>query len=93
MLYGLYVNYVDGKKRIVQVDETGGYYDPSQVLWDERSQGPMPQEYLDANAAVNADDAAERAVEVAQAAALRQSAIDKLLSLGLTLDQVNALLS
>jgi len=93
MMYNLYVHYPDNTLRIVQVDETGSYYDPSLVIWDERTQGTMPQEYIDADAAVVAANQAAKQAAIDAKVAAKQAAIDKLLALGLTQDQIDALLS
>ena len=36
MKYKLLIDDVDGIQRTVEIAKTGGYFDPSKVLWDER---------------------------------------------------------
>lgn len=43
MMYRLLVNSPSGKQDIIHVTETGGYYDQSRVLWDERIDGALPE--------------------------------------------------
>lgn len=38
----LLVTAPDGRQSIVRVGQTGQYYDPSRVIWDERTDGAMP---------------------------------------------------
>lgn len=38
----LLVNNPQGKQEIIEVDESGGYFDPGRVVWDERDDGPLP---------------------------------------------------
>ena len=38
----LLVNAPTGDQEIIEVGEGGGYFDASGVLWDERTDGPMP---------------------------------------------------
>lgn len=37
------VNTPEGNQEIINIEKTGGYFDPSRVLWDERTDGPLPQ--------------------------------------------------
>lgn len=39
----LLVNAPSGRQEIIDVSQSGGYFDPSRVLWDERIDGPMPE--------------------------------------------------
>lgn len=39
----LLVTAPDGRQSIVQIGQTGQYYDPSRVIWDERTDGAMPE--------------------------------------------------
>lgn len=41
-MFKLLVNAPSGKQEIVEVSESGGYFDASRVLWDEREDGPLP---------------------------------------------------
>lgn len=41
-MYELLVNCPTGEQAIIIVDEGGGYYDESRVLWDVRKDGAMP---------------------------------------------------
>jgi hypothetical protein len=41
-MFGLLVNAPTGQQEIVMVEEGGGYFDQSRVLWDERLDGPLP---------------------------------------------------
>ena len=45
MIFKLFIE-DDGIQKIIEVDTTGGYYDPSKVIWDERRQGPFPPENI-----------------------------------------------
>lgn len=36
-----------GSQEILNITATGGYFDPTQVLWDERIDGIFPSELLD----------------------------------------------
>ena len=38
----LLVNAPSGNQEIIEVGPGGGYFDASRVLWDERTDGPMP---------------------------------------------------
>src|SRR3990167_7876853 len=38
----LLVNAPTGDQRVIEVNESGGYFDESLVLWDERKDGPLP---------------------------------------------------
>ena len=42
MMYKLLVVAPSGKQEILEVSETGGYFDDSRVLWDERVDGELP---------------------------------------------------
>lgn len=42
-MYKLLVNAPSGKQELIEVSETGSYFDPSLVLWDERVDGPLPE--------------------------------------------------
>ncbi len=39
----LLVNAQGGAQELIEVGEGGGYFDPARVLWDERTDGPLPQ--------------------------------------------------
>lgn len=39
----LLVNQPSGKQEIVDIDETGSYFDPARVLWDTRIDGALPE--------------------------------------------------
>lgn len=39
----LLINSPSGEQILVEVDATGSYYDQSRVIWDERTDGPMPE--------------------------------------------------
>lgn len=38
----LLVNAPSGKQEVIKVTETGSYFDPARVLWDERIDGALP---------------------------------------------------
>lgn len=40
--YKLLVNSPNGEQTIVFVTESGSYFDQSRVVWDERTDGPLP---------------------------------------------------
>lgn len=39
----LLVNSPSGEQILAEVDATGSYYDQSRVIWDERTDGAMPE--------------------------------------------------
>lgn len=39
----LLVNQPSGKQEIVEITQTGNYYDVSRVVWDERTDGVLPE--------------------------------------------------
>ena len=39
----LLVNAPNGLQEIVEIQDTGSYFDPSLVIWDERTDGPLPE--------------------------------------------------
>ena len=41
-MFKLLVNDITGEQRIIKVEQTGGYFDASRVLWDERTNGTLP---------------------------------------------------
>ncbi|MDC8446464.1 MAG: DUF4376 domain-containing protein [Nitrosomonas sp.] len=43
MMPALLVNSPNGKQQIIRVEASGAYFDPARVLWDERIDGPLPQ--------------------------------------------------
>lgn len=38
----LLIEYPDGNQQIIEIDQTGSFFDKSKVLWDERINGPLP---------------------------------------------------
>ena len=44
----LLVNSPTGKQELIEVSDSGGYFDATRVLWDERIDGPMPAATLGA---------------------------------------------
>lgn len=42
MTYKLLVNTPSGKQEIIEVEETGSYFDQSRVIWDERVDNTLP---------------------------------------------------
>lgn len=42
MMHKLLVKTPSGRQEVVEVSETGGYFDQSRVLWDERVDGELP---------------------------------------------------
>ena len=38
----LLVNTPSGIQEIIEVDQSGGYFDQSRIVWDERKDGPLP---------------------------------------------------
>jgi hypothetical protein len=38
----LLVNAPSGAQEVIHIGPGGGYFDPARVLWDERTDGPMP---------------------------------------------------
>jgi hypothetical protein len=51
-LYGLLVLNPQEVKEVVYVSKSGGYYDETRILWDERKDGPLPSEAIEAPDAV-----------------------------------------
>lgn len=45
-MYKLLVNAPSGKQEIIEVSETGSYFDPALVLWDERTNGALPDNII-----------------------------------------------
>ena len=41
-MFKLLVESPDGNQQVVEVTETGGYFDKSRILWDERIDGELP---------------------------------------------------
>ena len=41
-MFKLLVNTPSGEQQIIKVKETGGYFEASRVIWDERRDGPLP---------------------------------------------------
>ena len=41
-MFKLLVNTPSGEQQIIKVKETGGYFDDSCVIWDERKDGSLP---------------------------------------------------
>lgn len=46
-MFKLLVNNPQEKQEIITVFEGGGYFDQSRVLWDERKDGPFPENLRD----------------------------------------------
>jgi len=42
-MFNLIVDSPSGEQVMVAIAESGGYFDPSKILWDERIDGPMPE--------------------------------------------------
>lgn len=42
MMPKLLVNQPSGKQEIIEIAPTGAYFDPSRVVWDERTDGVLP---------------------------------------------------
>jgi len=40
----LLVNAPSGVQQIIEIGEGGGYFDPERVIWDERVDGPLPDD-------------------------------------------------
>jgi len=32
-----------GQQEVIEIDESGAYFEPERVLWDERADGPLPE--------------------------------------------------
>jgi len=89
----LYVDYVDGKKRMLQIAESGGYFDSNKIIHDERSQGPMPQNFIDDYAALLEQEQADQAASDAALLENIEAAKVKLVQVGLSPEEVDAILS
>lgn len=44
-MYKLLVEYPNGNQQLIEVEESGSYYDSSRVKWDERINGPFPEDF------------------------------------------------
>ena len=40
----LLINCPLGQQQIIKIDESGGYFDQSRVVWDERYNGDLPED-------------------------------------------------
>jgi len=38
----LLVEFPDGNQQIIEIDQTGAFFDKSRILWDERTEGALP---------------------------------------------------
>lgn len=43
-MYKLLVEFPDGNQNVIDIDATGSFFDPTKVLWDERVNGPLPND-------------------------------------------------
>lgn len=43
VMYKLLIEFPDGNQIITEISETGGFFDQSKVLWDERTDGKLPE--------------------------------------------------
>jgi len=41
-MFKLLIEFPDGNQKVIEVSETGGFFDKSKVLWDERTDGAIP---------------------------------------------------
>jgi len=41
-MFNLLVNCPNGDQQVIPIDATGGYFDPTKILWDERESGDLP---------------------------------------------------
>jgi len=41
-MFKLLVNSTSGEQAIIKIDQTGDYFDPSRIVWDERKDGSLP---------------------------------------------------
>jgi hypothetical protein len=84
ILFKLLVLNPQGKQEIVEVEESGGYYDDSKVIWDERKHGPLPSVTLGAmvvdnsssSRALKIDEALLQTARAEAAEAAYQSALE-----------------
>ena len=91
-LFRIYATHPDGQNRIAFITQSGRVNDPSKVIHDERTQGPMPQAYIDADAALNAsEDTAANSYRLA-VANNRASARTKLLARGFEENEARVIL-
>jgi hypothetical protein len=42
-MFQLLVNSPSGRQQIELIEDSGAYFDPSRVIWDERTDGPLPE--------------------------------------------------
>jgi hypothetical protein len=45
-MYKLLVECPDGDQQIIEIDQSGGFFDASKILWDERTDGPIPNDIV-----------------------------------------------
>ena len=39
----LLINCPQGQQQVITIDKTGGYFDDSRIIWDERKDGELPE--------------------------------------------------
>lgn len=104
MRYKILVVLPDGvTRRIEEIDESGGYYDASKILWDEREDGSLPEVDIKGAKRVKGVLEFDQAVKTAHVAKetertsiKNQKAIDKQVVLdriGITEDELRLILS
>lgn len=71
----LLVNNPDTGQQVIEIDDSGSYFDESLVLWDERVDGPLPE--IQAGGLVRAGDKLVFSQEIAdEDAALKQTILN-----------------
>jgi len=45
-MYKIIVNAPTGKQELIEIEESGSYFDESLVVWDERKDGKIPEESI-----------------------------------------------
>jgi hypothetical protein len=74
-LFKLLVVSPQDKQEIVEVEESGGYYDESKVLWDERKHGLLPEITLGAMVVQEVDGARTLSIDPELLAQVQAQAI------------------
>lgn len=79
-MFKIVVNSPRGIQEVIKVESTGGYFEKSRVVWDERADGPLDPELAKSigglvreNGALKVDDAMLATAQAAASASATQS--------------------
>lgn len=67
----------DELRKVIEIDESGGYFDQSRILWDDSKDGPIPSDMIDPVPSPNVKEL--RAAEYAKLDGIKNEAIVELL--------------